>query len=157
MRASTSGHANLIRDEGNTDPRHDGKTLVRSSYKKPGQGLSLDEHETDSTTPAPEDNKSPAKYYPTAKFYSKSVTLAYPSKTRKEGWQCNTQANRRGARARAARKAAGCYTARLRTMSLAIPSCTSTAPPVVPRVTHVCCVVLLNREWGDPFPGLSQQ
>ena len=20
-----------------------------------------------------------------------------------------------------------------------------------------CCVVLLNREWGDPFPGLSQQ
>ena len=22
---------------------------------------------------------------------------------------------------------------------------------------HVCCVVLLNREWGDPFPGLSQQ
>ena len=21
----------------------------------------------------------------------------------------------------------------------------------------LCCVVLLNREWGDPFPGLSQQ
>jgi hypothetical protein len=59
--------------------------------------------------------------------------VAYPAKTCKEGWQCNTQANRRGARARAARKAAGCYTARLRTMSLAIPSCTSTAPPVVPR------------------------
>ena len=35
MRAITCGHAILIRDEGNTDPRHDGKMLVKPSYKKP--------------------------------------------------------------------------------------------------------------------------
>ena len=33
MRASTSGHANLIRDEGNTDPRHDGKRLAYTNQK----------------------------------------------------------------------------------------------------------------------------
>ena len=32
MRARTSGHAILIRGEGKTDPRHDGKMLVQSSY-----------------------------------------------------------------------------------------------------------------------------
>ena len=119
MRARTSGHAILIRGEGNTDPRHDGKTLVRSSYKKPGQGLSLDERSSKDPKRAPEGSRSPPKYYPTPKVYAKAVTLVYPEETRKEGWQCNTQANRRGARARAARKAAGCYTARLLTMALA--------------------------------------
>ena len=29
MRARTSGHAILIRDEGNTDPRHDGRMLAK--------------------------------------------------------------------------------------------------------------------------------
>jgi len=33
VRARTSGHANLIRDEGNTDPRHDVEMLVKPSYK----------------------------------------------------------------------------------------------------------------------------
>ena len=35
MRASTSGHANLIRDEGNTDPRHDVERLGKPNYKTP--------------------------------------------------------------------------------------------------------------------------
>ena len=39
MRASTSGHANLMRDEGNTDPRHGGKMLVKLSYKKPSASV----------------------------------------------------------------------------------------------------------------------
>ena len=33
MRARTSGHANLIRDEGNTDPSHDGKRLAYTNQK----------------------------------------------------------------------------------------------------------------------------
>jgi hypothetical protein len=44
VRASTSGHANLMRDEGNTDPRHGGKMLVKPSYKNPWQVPSLGEH-----------------------------------------------------------------------------------------------------------------
>ena len=112
---------------------HGWKMLAKPRYKNPAQVLSLDEHETYPTPPAPEGSRSPFKHYPTPKVYAKVVTLIYPAETGKEGWQCNTQANRRGAGARAARKAAGCYTARLRTMSLAIPSCTSTAPAVVPR------------------------
>ena len=148
MRASTSGHAILIRDEGNTDPSHDGKMLAKPRYKNPAQVLSLDEHETYPTPPAPEGSRSPFKHYPTPKVYAKVVTLIYPAETGKEGWQCNTQANRRGAGARAARKAAGCYTARLRTMSLAIPSCTSTAPPGVPRFRaspRACLVFTFSR------------
>ena len=35
MRASTSGHANLIRDEGNTDPRHDGEKASETKLQKP--------------------------------------------------------------------------------------------------------------------------
>ena len=41
MRARTSGHAILIRGEGNTDPRHDGKRRVKPIYKNPVQVLSL--------------------------------------------------------------------------------------------------------------------
>ena len=119
MRASTSGHANLIRHEGNTDLMHGWKMLAKPRYKNPSQVLSLHEHETYPTPPAPEGSRSPFKHYPTPKVYAKVVTLIYPAETGKEGWQCNTQANRRGARARAARKAAGCYTARLLTMALA--------------------------------------
>ena len=59
MRASTSGHAILIRDEGNTDPSHDGKMLAKPRYKNPAQVLSLDKHETYPTPPAPEGSKSP--------------------------------------------------------------------------------------------------
>jgi len=39
VRASTSGHATLIRDEGNTDPRHGGKMPVKLSYKNPIAGV----------------------------------------------------------------------------------------------------------------------
>jgi len=38
VRASTSGHANLIRDEGNTDPSHAGKMPVKLSYKTQAKG-----------------------------------------------------------------------------------------------------------------------
>ena len=66
MRASTSGHANLIRDDGNTDPRHGGKRLAYTKQK--GQPKWHGCTRTKRTPPASDrGQRPPPKYYTTSK------------------------------------------------------------------------------------------